>query len=122
MTSTQLVKALLDRINVYNPKVNCYITVMSKEALAQAAIPRRRAEGRQVSRPSSRAFPIGLKDNIDTAGTCTAASQPCSKIAFPRKTQRSCVRPKELALIIMGKLNLHEFALGCTGDISYFGP
>jgi aspartyl-tRNA(Asn)/glutamyl-tRNA(Gln) amidotransferase subunit A len=34
VTSTQLVKALLDRINIYNPKVNCYITVMGKEALA----------------------------------------------------------------------------------------
>ena len=30
VTSTQLVKALLDRINVYNPKVNCYITVMGR--------------------------------------------------------------------------------------------
>src|SRR5271169_6601915 len=38
VTSTQLVKALLDRINIYNPKVNCYITVMGKEALAQAEV------------------------------------------------------------------------------------
>src|SRR5271154_2838419 len=38
VTSTQLVKALLDRINIYNPKVNCYITVMGKDALEQAAV------------------------------------------------------------------------------------
>ena len=30
VTSTQLVKALLGRINIYNPKVNCYITVMGR--------------------------------------------------------------------------------------------
>lgn len=34
VTSTELVNALLDRITVYNPKVNCFVTVMRREALA----------------------------------------------------------------------------------------
>src|SRR5271168_667400 len=37
VTSTQLVQALLSRIEVFNPKVNAYITVMKRQALAQAA-------------------------------------------------------------------------------------
>ena len=53
MTSKQLVKALLDRINAYNPKVNCYITVMGKEALAQAA-ELDASRGRQIPRPTAR--------------------------------------------------------------------
>ncbi len=37
VTSVELTQALLDRIKVYNPKLNAYITVMRDQALAQAA-------------------------------------------------------------------------------------
>src|SRR3984885_12575465 len=70
VTSTQLVKALLDRINVYNPKVNCYITVMGKEALAQAETLDAEQKAGKFRGPLH-GIPIGLKDNIDTAGTLT---------------------------------------------------
>jgi aspartyl-tRNA(Asn)/glutamyl-tRNA(Gln) amidotransferase subunit A len=121
VTSTQLVKALLDRIDVYNPKVNCYITVMGKEALAQAAILDEEQKAGKFRGPLH-GIPIGLKDNIDTAGTRTTAASPMFKDRVPTEDAEIVVRLKKSGAIIMGKLNLHEFALGCTGDISYFGP
>jgi aspartyl-tRNA(Asn)/glutamyl-tRNA(Gln) amidotransferase subunit A len=121
VTSTQLVKALLDRINVYNPKVNCYITVMAKEALAQAAALDEEQKAGKLRGPLH-GIPIGLKDNIDTAGTRTTAASPMFKDRVPTEDADIVVRLKKSGAIIMGKLNLHEFALGCTGDISYFGP
>jgi aspartyl-tRNA(Asn)/glutamyl-tRNA(Gln) amidotransferase subunit A len=121
VTSTQLVKALLDRINVYNPKVNCYITVMGKEALAQAAILDDEQKAGKFRGPLH-GIPIGLKDNIDTAGTRTTAASPMFKDRVPTEDADIVVRLKKSGAIIMGKMNLHEFALGCTGDISYFGP
>jgi aspartyl-tRNA(Asn)/glutamyl-tRNA(Gln) amidotransferase subunit A len=121
VTSTQLVKALLDRINVYNPKVNCYVTVMGKEALAQAAILDEEQKAGKFRGPLH-GIPIGLKDNIDTAGTRTTAASPMFKDRVPTEDAEIVVRLKKSGAVIIGKLNLHEFALGCTGDISYFGP
>jgi aspartyl-tRNA(Asn)/glutamyl-tRNA(Gln) amidotransferase subunit A len=121
VTSTQLVKALLDRINVYNPKVNCYITVMGKDALAQAEVLDAEQKAGKFRGPLH-GIPIGLKDNIDTAGTRTTAASPMFKDRVPTEDAEIVVRMKKSGAIIMGKLNLHEFALGCTGDISYFGP
>lgn len=121
VTSTQLVKALLERIDVYNPKVNCYITVMAKEALAQAA----QLDAEQKAgkfRGPLHGIPIGLKDNIDTAGTRTTAASPMFKDRVPTEDADIVRRLKEAGAVIIGKLNLHEFALGCTGDVSYFGP
>jgi aspartyl-tRNA(Asn)/glutamyl-tRNA(Gln) amidotransferase subunit A len=121
VTSRQLVTALLDRIAVYNPKVNCYITVMGKEALAQADQLDAEAKAGRFRGPLH-GIPIGLKDNIDTAGTRTTAASPMFKDRVPTEDADIVRRLKGAGAVIIGKLNLHEFALGCTGDISYFGP
>ena len=121
VTSTQLVKALLDRINIYNPKLNCYVTLMAKEALAQAAELDAEQKAGKFRGPLH-GIPIGLKDNIDTAGTRTTAASPMFKDRVPNEDADIVRRLKINGAVIMGKLNLHEFALGCTGDISYFGP
>ncbi len=54
VTPTQLTKAVLARIAVYDPKINAYITVMSEQALQQAAKLDEEAEGGQVSRAAAR--------------------------------------------------------------------
>jgi aspartyl-tRNA(Asn)/glutamyl-tRNA(Gln) amidotransferase subunit A len=121
VTSRQLVTALLDRISVYNPKVNCFITVMGKEALAQADELDAEAKAGKFRGPLH-GIPIGLKDNIDTAGTRTTAASPMFKDRVPTEDATIVTKLKAAGAIIIGKLNLHEFALGCTGDVSYFGP
>src|SRR5258708_31585909 len=67
-------------------------------------------------------IPIALKDNIDTAGTRTTAASPMFRTRVPSEDAEVVRRLKASGAIILGKLNLHEFALGCTGDVSYFGP
>jgi aspartyl-tRNA(Asn)/glutamyl-tRNA(Gln) amidotransferase subunit A len=121
VTSRQLVTALLDRISVYNPKVNCFITVMGKEALAQADQLDEEAKAGKFRGPLH-GIPIGLKDNIDTAGTRTTAASPMFKDRVPTEDATIVTKLKAGGAVIIGKLNLHEFALGCTGDVSYFGP
>jgi aspartyl-tRNA(Asn)/glutamyl-tRNA(Gln) amidotransferase subunit A len=120
-TSTELVKALLERIQVLNPKVNCYITVMAAEALAQAAVLDAEQKAGRLRGPLH-GIPIGLKDNIDTAGTRTTAASPMFKDRVPTEDADIVRRLKAAGAVMIGKLNLHEFAFGCTGDVSYFGP
>src|SRR5438270_13792668 len=73
VTPTQLTEACLARIQTYNPKLNAFITVMREQALAQA----RELDAEQKAgrlRSPLHGIPIGLKDNIDTAGTRTTAA------------------------------------------------
>ena len=121
VTSTQLTKALLARIAVYDPKLNSYITVTAAEALEQAALLDAEAKAGKF-RSALHGIPISLKDNIDTAGTRTTAASPMFKTRVPTMDAEVVTRLKASGAVILGKLNLHEFALGCTGDVSYFGP
>lgn len=121
VTSTQLTKALLARIGVYDPKTNAYITVMTAEALKQAAQLDEEAKAGKFRSPLH-GIPIALKDNIDTAGTRTTAASPMFRTRVPAEDAEVVAKLKAAGAIILGKLNLHEFALGCTGDVSYFGP
>ena len=121
VTSTQLTQALLARIAVYNPKIDAYITVMATEALKQAAQLDQEAKAGKFRSPLH-GIPISLKDNIDTAGTRTTAASPMFRTRVPAEDAAVVAKLKAAGAVILGKLNLHEFALGCTGDVSYFGP
>jgi len=73
VTSTDLVKACLARIDVYNPKVNAFITVTREAALAQARVLDAEQRAGRLRGPLH-GIPIALKDNIDTAGLRTTAA------------------------------------------------
>ena len=121
VTPTQLTKAVLDRIATYDLKINSYITVMKEEALEQAA--RLDAEQKMGKlRGPLHGIPIAVKDNVDTAGVRTTAASEVFHTRVPAEDAEVMVRLKTAGAVIIGKLNLHEFALGCTGDVSYFGP
>ena len=121
VTSTQLTKALLARIGVYNSKVNAYITVMAEQALRQARQLDDEAKAGRFRSPLH-GIPIALKDNIDTAGVRTTAASPMFRTRVPAEDADVVRRLDAAGAVMLGKLNLHEFALGCTGDVSYFGP
>src|ERR1035438_5356195 len=121
LTSTELTQAVLKRIDVYNPKINAYITVMHQEALAQAAQLDSEAKAGKFRSPLH-GVPIALKDNIDTAGTRTTGGSAVFRNRIPDEDAQIAQRLKASGAIVIGKLNRHEFARGCTGDVSYFGP
>lgn len=118
---TQVVEACLDRIATYQPKLNAFITVLRESAMAQA----RAAEADlRAGRAKGPLFgvPIALKDNIDTAGIRTTAASAVFDNRIPAEDAEVAKRLKEAGAILIGKLNLHEFAFGGTSVTSYFGP
>ncbi len=121
VTSTQLTRAMLARIAVFDPKVNAYITVMADDALKQAAVLDEEARAGRFRSPLH-GIPLALKDNIDTAGTRTTAASPMFRTRVPDEDAAVVTKLKASGAVILGKVNLHEFALGCSGDVSYFGP
>ncbi len=115
-----LTQACLKRIERYNPALNAFITVAKDQALATARA--MEAEQRQGKwRGPLHGIPIALKDNIDTAGIRTTAASGVFKDRVPSEDAEVVRRLKDAGAVILGKLNLHEFAYGGTSDVSYFG-
>jgi aspartyl-tRNA(Asn)/glutamyl-tRNA(Gln) amidotransferase subunit A len=121
VTSTELTQALLDRIQIYNPKINAFITVMHREALAQAGVLDAEATAGKFRSPLH-GIPITLKDNIDTGGTRTTAASEVFDDRIPDEDAEVVRRLKEAGAVILGKANMHEFAAGGSSASTYFGP
>jgi aspartyl-tRNA(Asn)/glutamyl-tRNA(Gln) amidotransferase subunit A len=121
VTPTQLTEACLARIQIYNPKLNAFITVLREQALAQA----RELEAEQRAgrfRSPLHGIPIALKDNIDTAGIRTTAASAVFDDRVPEHDAEVTRRLKQAGAVLIGKTNLHEFAMGGTSATSYYGP
>src|SRR5437870_1326631 len=121
VTSTALVNACLARIEIYNPKVNAFITVTREQALAQAkALDVEQRAGRL--RGPLHGIPIALKDNIDTAGVRTTAASAVFDDRVPAEDAEVARRLAAAGAGVVGQTNLHEFAFGGTSATSYYGP
>ena len=121
VTSAELTRQLLDRIKIYNPKINAYITIMHDEALACAQQMDNEAKAGKFRGPLH-GIPIALKDNIDTAGTRTTAGSAVFDDRVPEEDAEVVRRLKEAGAVLIGKTNMHEFAAGGSSASTYFGP
>jgi aspartyl-tRNA(Asn)/glutamyl-tRNA(Gln) amidotransferase subunit A len=120
ITPTQLTAATLRRIAAFDRELNSYITVIGEDAMAQA----RELDQDQAAgnfRGTLHGIPIALKDNIDTEGVPTTAASGVYRDRIPREDAEVVRRLRAAGAIIVGKLNLHEFAAGGTGHVSAFG-
>jgi aspartyl-tRNA(Asn)/glutamyl-tRNA(Gln) amidotransferase subunit A len=121
LTSVELTRAYLARIERLNPRVNAYITVTGEQAIAQArALDAETATGR--SRGALHGIPIALKDNIDTAGVRTTAASAVYADRVPTEDAPVVQKLREAGVVFLGKLNMHEFAYGGTCVITHYGP
>lgn len=116
-----LTEYCLDRIARFDGLLNAYITVTADRARAEA-----RRAGEEIAsgrwRGPLHGIPMALKDNIDTAGVRTSAASAVFADRVPAADADAVVRLERAGAILLGKLNLHEFALGTTSAISHFGP
>jgi aspartyl-tRNA(Asn)/glutamyl-tRNA(Gln) amidotransferase subunit A len=121
VSPVELTEACLARIERHDRAINAFITVTREQALAAA----RDMEGelrRGRPRGPLHGIPLALKDNIDTAGIRTTAASGVFKDRVPTEDAEVVVRLKKAGAVVLGKLNLHEFALGGTSAVTYFGP
>jgi aspartyl-tRNA(Asn)/glutamyl-tRNA(Gln) amidotransferase subunit A len=121
ISPVELTRACLQRIERLNPALNAFITVTAEQAMLQA----RDAEA-EVRRGKWRGplhgIPVGLKDNIDTAGVRTTLASAVFKERVPSTDAEVVRRLKAAGAVLLGKQNLHEVAFGTTAAVSYFGP
>lgn len=120
ITAMQLTEAVLARISAIDPALNSYITVTGEDAIADAQrLDQEQRSGKLVG--PLHGIPLALKDNIDTVGIPTTAASGVFRERIPEEDAEVTRRLKQAGAIIVGKLNLHEFAAGGTGHCSAFG-
>jgi aspartyl-tRNA(Asn)/glutamyl-tRNA(Gln) amidotransferase subunit A len=121
VSPVELTQECLKRIERLNPVLNAFITVDAEGSLKQA----REAEAElQHSkwRGPLHGIPVALKDNIDTAGIRTTAASAVFADRIPAQDAEVVRRLRAAGSVILGKLNMHEFAFGGTSITSHFGP
>ena len=111
LSPVELTRAFLDRIESLDGTLQSYITVLADSALSEA----RSAES-EIQRGDYKGplhgIPIGLKDLYDTAGVATTAGSKVMADRVPSEDATTTARLKASGAILLGKLSLHEFALG----------
>ncbi|HBW84629.1 MAG TPA: Asp-tRNA(Asn)/Glu-tRNA(Gln) amidotransferase GatCAB subunit A [Gammaproteobacteria bacterium] len=120
ISSVELTKAYLERINRYNGSLNAFITVCEESALTQAAQADTARDNGQTS--PLLGIPLAHKDIFCSSGVKTTCG---SKILhnFTAPYDATVVsRFKEAGAVMLGKTNMDEFAMGSSNETSYFGP
>jgi aspartyl-tRNA(Asn)/glutamyl-tRNA(Gln) amidotransferase subunit A len=120
LSPTELTRACLARIEALDSKLNAFITVTADPALAAA----RQAEA-EIARGDWKGplhgIPIALKDLVDTKGVRTTAASRVFAERVPAQDAEIVRRLKSAGAVIVGKLNMHEFAYGGSTVVSAFG-
>ncbi|WP_459615647.1 amidase [Bordetella sp. 2513F-2] len=121
LTPEIVVEALLERIARHDGRINAFISLDAEQARAQArAATREFANGH--FRSPLHGVPVGIKDLIDVAGQVTSCH---SRLMLNRVAQRDATvvaRLRDAGAILLGKLALHEFAIGGPSDDAAYPP
>ncbi len=121
VSPVELTSAYLDRIEALNGELGAYITVMGEQAMAQA----RQAESEMQAGEDKGALhgiPVGIKDIIYTEGTLTSGGSKVLADFIPDEDSTIVRRLDAAGAVLLGKLNLSEFAIGGTIDHPFGTP
>ncbi len=120
ISSVELTKLFLNRIEKLNPALNAFITVDAQKSLAQAhTADERIAKG--GAQPLA-GIPVAHKDIFVTKGwLTTCGSKILSNFTGPYDAN-VIERFNEAGAVILGKTNMDEFAMGSSTETSFYGP
>src|SRR5439155_15119312 len=120
ISPVEATSVMLDRIEKLNPILNAYVTVTADLAMKSAQEAEREIQ-RGKWRGPLHGVPIALKDLFDTAGIKTTAGSALFKDRVPDRDAEVVTRLKAAGIVLLGKLNMHEFAYGGSSTVSLFG-
>lgn len=121
ISSVELTKAHLDRIAEVDKEVKAFLYVDTEGALAQAkSIDDARAKGEQLSPLAG--VPLALKDIFTQKGIPTTAGSKMLEGWRPPYDATVTANLKKNGIVILGKTNMDEFAMGSSTENSAYGP
>ena len=119
-SSVELTRAYLDRVAAAQPELNAFITVTGEAALAAAA---RADEARAAGRGGPlTGVPLAHKDIFCTEGVLTTCGSKMLANFVSPFDATVVAGLRQAGTVMLGKLNMDEFAMGSSNETSYFGP
>jgi len=109
----EVVQAYLARIDRWDGTLHAYVTVCREQALAEARAAEQ-ALGHGAPVGPLHGVPVAVKDQFDTAGIRTTSGSRLHARRVPAEDATVVTRLRAAGAILLGKLNLTEFALGGT--------
>jgi len=116
ISSTELTRAFLDRIDLYDEKIGAFITVAPDLALEQA-----KAADQAIASGNQKTFtgiPLALKDLLCTKGVKTTCASKILENFVPQYNATVVEKLNNQGAVLMGKTNLDEFAMGSSTENS----
>ncbi|WP_354642413.1 Asp-tRNA(Asn)/Glu-tRNA(Gln) amidotransferase subunit GatA [Kitasatospora camelliae] len=121
VSAVEVAQAHLDRINAVDKKVNAFLHVDTEGALAAArAVDAKRAKGEELGPLAG--VPLALKDVFTTKGVPTTCGSKILEGWIPPYDATLTARLKDAGVVILGKTNMDEFAMGSSTENSAYGP
>ena len=120
ISPVEVIEAHLARIRATEPVLNSFITVLPDEAIAAARQAERDIRAGRYRGPLH-GIPVGLKDLFNTGGVRTTSGSRIYDNYIPAEDCTVAARFREAGAILLGKLNMHQFAYGPTGENPDYG-
>ena len=120
ISPVEIIDAHLSRIRATEPVLNSFITVLADEAMTAARQAERDVRAGRYRGPLH-GIPVGLKDLFNTSGVRTTSGSRIYDNYIPAQDCTVAARFREAGAILLGKLNMHQFAYGPTGENPDYG-
>ena len=121
LSSEEVTKAYLARIKETDERVHAYLSILEDDAINTAQIADKKFKENNVSSPLQ-GIPIAIKDLLCMQGTKTTAGSKILENFVSPYDATVVTKLKNAGSVILGKLNMDEFAMGSSCEHSAFGP
>lgn len=121
LSSKEITEAYLENISKTDSEIGAYLTVTAESAIKTAeGTDKKIAAGEKLSTLAG--IPGGIKDNMCTKGVKTTCASKMLENFVPCYSSTAVEKLNEQGFVMLGKLNMDEFAMGSTNENSYFKP
>ena len=120
VSPVEVIDAHLARIQTTEPALNSFITLLPEQARAAARQAEREIQAGRYRGPLH-GIPVALKDLFNTGGVRTTSGSKIFDTFVPTEDCTVAARFREAGAILLGKLNMHQFAFGPTGENPDYG-
>ncbi len=119
-TAVEAMQAVLSKIEEVEKEINAYVTIDKEGALKKAEEVQKKIEAGELSGPLA-GVPVAIKDNMCTEGVLTTCSSKILNNFIPTFSAEAVINLEKAGVVMIGKTNMDEFAMGSTTETSAYG-